>query len=103
MLFCPRCANLLLIKSVGGSMMFTCSTCSYVYHVSDTMKNIQVGTKKIVSEVESEKETGEVTESGCCPECRHNVVRFYTKQIRSADEPETIFYTCTKCFHKWRE
>lgn len=28
---------------------------------------------------------------------------YYTQQTRSADEPETIFVTCTRCNSTWRE
>ena len=39
-----------------------------------------------------------------CPKCKKYKVDFYTKQTRSADEPETIFARCTikSCGHRWR-
>jgi DNA-directed RNA polymerase subunit M/transcription elongation factor TFIIS len=39
-----------------------------------------------------------------CPKCKQYKVDFYTKQTRSADEPETIFANCTikSCGHRWR-
>ncbi len=39
-----------------------------------------------------------------CPKCKQYKVDFYTKQTRSADEPETIFARCTikTCKHRWR-
>jgi len=36
-----------------------------------------------------------------CPECGNTEAYYYMRQNRSADEPETIFYRCTKCNHQW--
>ena len=38
-----------------------------------------------------------------CPECGAHKVGFYTKQLRGADEGQTIFYECPECNHKWNE
>lgn len=38
-----------------------------------------------------------------CRSCKkHNVVVQWTKQTRSADEPETEFYQCVHCHAQWR-
>jgi DNA-directed RNA polymerase subunit M/transcription elongation factor TFIIS len=44
-----------------------------------------------------------LTLSEVCPKCDHNEIAYDMIQTRSADEPATIFYTCTKCNHKWKE
>ena len=36
-----------------------------------------------------------------CPECGNKKMRFYTKQLRSADEGSTVFYTCEECNYKY--
>ena len=32
-----------------------------------------------------------------CPKCNHNKATYCTRQTRSADEGQTVFYKCTKC------
>ena len=43
--------------------------------------------------------------SATCPKCENNRAYFMQIQIRSADEPSSIFYKCCKheCGHQWRE
>jgi DNA-directed RNA polymerase subunit M len=43
------------------------------------------------------------TTNARCPECGNDRAFWEMKQIRSADESETRFFTCTECGHKWRE
>lgn len=40
-----------------------------------------------------------------CPKCENTRAYFMQIQIRSADEPSTIFYKCCRntCGHQWRE
>lgn len=32
-----------------------------------------------------------------CPQCNNNKMSYATLQLRSADEGQTVFFTCTKC------
>lgn len=38
-----------------------------------------------------------------CPKCGNNKMSYATLQLRSADEGQTVFYTCTKCNFKETE
>ena len=38
-----------------------------------------------------------------CPKCSHNEAFWVLRQMRGSDEPETRFFTCTKCSYRWRE
>ena len=34
-----------------------------------------------------------------CEKCDNNLMYFESRQMRSVDEGQTVFYTCTKCGH----
>ena len=38
-----------------------------------------------------------------CEQCGSKKIDIYQKQLRSADEPATVFATCTTCGAKWTE
>ncbi|XP_031841823.1 RNA polymerase I subunit RpI12 isoform X2 [Nomia melanderi] len=38
-----------------------------------------------------------------CPQCQNDKMSYATLQLRSADEGQTVFYTCTKCKYKETE
>ena len=38
-----------------------------------------------------------------CPFCEHNKAYFKEIQIRSADEPSTVFYKCCECGKEWKD
>lgn len=38
-----------------------------------------------------------------CPKCGNEEMTFHTAQLRSADEGQTVFYTCVKCGFKFSQ
>eukprot|EP01006_Ploeotia_vitrea_P052567 TRINITY_DN67704_c6_g1_i2.p1 TRINITY_DN67704_c6_g1~~TRINITY_DN67704_c6_g1_i2.p1 ORF type:complete len:144 (-),score=54.71 TRINITY_DN67704_c6_g1_i2:67-465(-) len=36
-----------------------------------------------------------------CPQCGYKKMTFYTLQLRSVDEGQTVFYECPKCSHAY--
>lgn len=45
---------------------------------------------------EKEEDEGPIIERKC-PKCSNDKMSYATLQLRSADEGQTVFYTCTKC------
>lgn len=57
---------------------------------------------------ETKKQADENEEEGPivdrrCPKCGNEKMSYATLQLRSADEGQTVFYTCTKCKFKETE
>ena len=94
-MFCPKCESLMMPSE--GSMK--CS-CGYV-QADGKLKDKK---KKIVQiAVGNEQEENLPVTDAECTKCKNNKAHFWTLQTRSADEPETKFYKCTKCKNIWRE
>ncbi len=102
MLFCPTCANLLLIeKTHAADFRFYCKTCPYIYVVQENfVKKMQLERKEVddvLGGKDAWKDVDQTTVQEGCTQCGNKKAYFMQIQIRSADEPMTIFYKCTKC------
>ena len=95
-MFCPKCSNLLFPKD--GRMKCSCG--------------FSQGEAKITEKKKVKKEVEVVAENSTqvlpkmkydCKKCGHLDAYFWTMQTRSADEPETRFFKCTKCSNVSRE
>lgn len=51
--------------------------------------------------VEAKKKNKATTTAFKCPKCKNNKTEVEEKQTRAADEPATLFITCTVCGHEW--
>ena len=108
LLFCPVCGNMLFV-GVGdeGLQKFKCQSCPYVYPVvSKIGSRIEFNAKKVDDVLGGSDEWKNVDQTDAtCPKCENGSAYFIQIQIRSADEPMTIFYKCinAKCSHQWRE
>ena len=102
MKFCPTC-EVRLKKSDSG---LKCSKCGYA-------EGDSVDTKKIKEEDETVSEFNVLDENEGkealpsikidCEKCGNDEAVWWMLQTRSADEPTTQFYRCTKCSHTWRD
>lgn len=62
-------------------------------------KEIDIQRCKMLLETEKKDSRGLYT----CKACRSKATVFQAVQIRSADEPMTIFITCLECDNRWKE
>lgn len=104
-MFCPKCGTLLRPKKVGKKLSYYCPSCGYEAD-NAPRGNSQVVTK-VASDsgeliIEGEKIAAPIVEARC-PRCGNEQAYIEIVQTRSADEPPTRIYTCTKCKYSWRE
>ncbi|KZT35046.1 hypothetical protein SISSUDRAFT_991055 [Sistotremastrum suecicum HHB10207 ss-3] len=92
MLFCPTCANILVISAESGHNKWACQTCPYEFPITKQMTSRTHLTRKVVEDVmDADNETG-ASAQVMCPKCEHPKAFYTQAQIRSADEPMTTFY-----------
>ena len=75
---------------------------SFLYKFNVEPRNPD-GTKIGNERHDDDVEKGRATVDEPCPKCNHRVLRFYTMQLRSADEGQTVFYECKKCRHTFSQ
>jgi DNA-directed RNA polymerase subunit M len=81
-----------------------CNKCGYTN--KKVKKNIVVNKqeKKDTAVIEDKEKMNILPKTKTkCPKCGHNEAYWIIRQMRGSDEPESRFYTCTKCQYKWRE
>ena len=100
MKFCPKC-EVRLKKDVEG---LKCPKCGLLEGSSITSKKEtqpdNISEFNVLEENEG-KETLPAIKIDC-EKCGNNEAVWWMLQTRSADEPTTQFYRCTKCNHTWR-
>ncbi|WPT12693.1 DNA-directed RNA polymerase III subunit RPC10 [Picochlorum sp. SENEW3] len=98
-LFCPTCANLLQVEKVQGLHYQKCSSCPYVFEISSTIsKQVALERKEVDDVLGGEDAWKNVQKaSAVCESCGNKEAYFREIQTRSADEPATLFFRCTKC------
>jgi len=107
--FCPSCGALLPGLTAKGDV--TCVVCKYVVPSSlfdekistyivhfNSQENTAVRRKK----KGDDQADGPVIERKC-PKCGHDQMSYAAIQLRSADEGQTVFFTCLKCKYKESE
>ncbi|KAJ1280564.1 hypothetical protein BS78_04G242600 [Paspalum vaginatum] len=107
--FCPSCGVLLQIDPGTGihRLRLFCPICPYVCPIQSKIVKKAKLVKKEVALIFSESDSLKLAAKGpaTCPRCNHGEAFFKQLQIRSADEPATMFYRCCneECQLEWRE
>jgi DNA-directed RNA polymerase subunit M/transcription elongation factor TFIIS len=83
-----------------------CNTCSYVCNIKNKLSSkIKITNKQVDSVIDTHSfDNAQIVEEPCKnKECDNKRASFIAFQTRSADEPQTEFYQCTKCLTTWRQ
>ena len=103
MKFCPKC-DVRLKKSSSNSAL-SCPKCDYSEAQGSEIQNNtseeEPNSDFLVLDENEGKDTMPTIEIEC-EKCGNNKAVWWMLQTRSADEPTTQFYRCTKCEHTWR-
>lgn len=102
MKFCSKCGSRL--KPEGS--ILKCPICGVKEEPEEKILRIIREDKKsesiIVVDEEIEQLRTMPTTNVECPKCGNREAYYWFVQTRSADEPTTQFYRCTKCGATWR-
>mmetsp|Transcript_53260 Transcript_53260/g.64221 ORF Transcript_53260/g.64221 Transcript_53260/m.64221 type:complete len:120 (+) Transcript_53260:219-578(+) len=111
--FCPDCRNIL---SVSASGLILCKHCSHTSDLSSSSRSSLPLTTTVSADtavplwaksdeeqaaLQRQREPTRATVEEACVKCGHPEVGFYTMQLRSVDEGQTVFYECPKCKYTW--
>jgi len=109
--FCPDCGDLL--DPVGEQALMVCQVCGHTRNARD-FEGFEVVTQSAPTAFPSTlkrrrelvqnddalpKQAATIKER--CPKCDAPEMSFHTAQLRSADEGQTVFYSCGKCGYKY--
>ncbi|OXU31884.1 DNA-directed RNA polymerase I subunit RPA12 [Nasonia vitripennis] len=108
--FCPDCGSILpLLGDRGGVTCYACKRVwgpevfgemAMTYTVNFNNKDTYASAKQ--DDDDEEEADGPIVDRRC-PQCNNDKMSYATLQLRSADEGQTVFYTCTKCKFKETE
>jgi DNA-directed RNA polymerase subunit M len=109
MKFCPKCGSLLTPKKVDGEKVLYCRSCDEYQEIGDSGKDYVIsdefenkdGDENVVL-VKDEIVPFPVTKA-TCKKCGNTRAYYYSVQTRGGDEAETVYLTCTKCKHVWKQ
>ncbi|XP_023381168.1 DNA-directed RNA polymerase I subunit RPA12 isoform X2 [Pteropus medius] len=112
--FCPDCGSVLPLPGTQDTV--TCTRCGFSINVrvltacADFEGKVvktsfvfhKLGTAMPMSMEGGPEFQGPVVDRRCS-RCGHEGMAYHTRQMRSADEGQTVFYTCTNCKFQEKE
>mmetsp|Transcript_18582 Transcript_18582/g.31089 ORF Transcript_18582/g.31089 Transcript_18582/m.31089 type:complete len:205 (-) Transcript_18582:16-630(-) len=104
-LFCPSCGSILADPTHVNTRV-DCRFCDE-FVTSEVLQAVVIRSEgltcsiKDVEPVVIQKRAARATVKETCPECKHDELEYYTMQLRSADEGQTVFFECRECGHKF--
>lgn len=99
-MFCPKCKSLMYPKED----MFVCNKCGFEKKKKGSNIIVSAQVKKELTIIEDKDKLNVLPKTKVlCTKCGNNEAYWILRQMRGSDEPESRFYTCTKCGYKWRE
>jgi len=102
--FCPGCGALLPTLRDKGDV--SCIACELIISGQDfreTEVSYVVKFNKVQKPAKKNTDAEGPVIERTCPKCNNDKMSFMTLQLRSADEGQTVFFTCTKCGYKEKE
>ncbi|XP_056597261.1 DNA-directed RNA polymerase I subunit RPA12 [Triplophysa dalaica] len=107
--FCPECGNILPLPGFHNSII--CPRCSFSIPVKDILGHVikssvvfnplDQSSSTVDSEVDAELK-GPIIDRRCS-RCNKEGMVYHTRQMRSADEGQTVFFTCIHCRYQEKE
>ncbi|XP_075711225.1 DNA-directed RNA polymerase I subunit RPA12 [Rhinoderma darwinii] len=107
--FCSDCGSVLPPPGIQDTV--TCLCCGHRTHVTEfLMKCVQRSV--VFNKLDTIVVSNESDEAGAlkgpqidrrCNRCGCEKMVYYTRQMRSADEGQTVFYTCVQCRFQEKE
>ncbi len=99
-MFCPNCKSLMY----PDGEYFVCRKCGYRAEKKGRNVVVLEQKKKDITIIEDVERTNVLPKTRVvCPRCGNKEAYWVLRQMRGSDEPESRFYTCTKCGYRWRE
>jgi DNA-directed RNA polymerase I subunit RPA12 len=111
--FCPGCKATLKVHSSGELHCDVCPYKSHLERLSPLPSIVTYSRPKptpLWAKSEDEQRNQIAATAGRaqratieepCVRCSHPEVMYYTVQLRSVDEGQTVFYECPNCKHAW--
>ena len=109
--FCPNCRATLKVDATGD---VDCDVCSYQSNLSDFKElpstttyssdrptPVWAKTDAEQAALRQSEQPVRATIQETCVRCGVKEVGYYTVQLRSVDEGQTVFYECPECKHTW--